>query len=67
MRVRFNTFQLGLDTDFAAVLSVRRSAVTIPPAGRLTQRLEYLAYTEGVRGSNPLSPTGTRIPTGKPP
>ena len=33
----------------------------VPPlqfsqAGRLTQRLEYLAYTEGVRGSNPLSP-----------
>src|SRR5689334_1073530 len=27
--------------------------------GRLTQRLEYLVYTEGVRGSNPLSPIST--------
>lgn len=29
-------------------------------AGRLTQRLEYLVYTEGVRGSNPLSPNDLR-------
>src|SRR6476659_5679359 len=36
--------------------------ITWSEIGRLTQRLEYLVYTEGVGGSNPSSPTVNPLP-----
>ena len=38
-------------------LVIRTSFARILALGRLTQRLEYFVYTEGVGDSNPSSPT----------